>query len=198
MTSPAPPQLTAHAERLLAGAARWPWHGLPPSARVDLLTMLAAPRPAMRTRTALTISELHEWSRLVRLCGWGLAADTDYAVIATSPRLAIKILVLDAAPGRHTLALGLALGYPACCAAAAECRGDDGLDDWARQQATAIPSGPLHTGQYLAGNALISHIPCGSGCSSSLEHAARASRLLPRLRAALTDTGLSAPSTAAG
>ena len=110
-----------------------------------------------------------------------MATDEDYCVLARTAETAQLVLDLDAAPGRHTRELGVALGYPACCAAAAAQYGDEGLDDWARVQAARMPDGLLHIEGYARGDALVSHIPCSIDCAASLQQAARAAALRPTL-----------------
>ena len=110
-----------------------------------------------------------------------MATDEDYCVLARTAETAERVLNLDAAPGRHTRELGLALGYPACCASAAAQYGDEGLDDWARVQAARVPDGLLHVGGYARGDALLSHVPCSADCAASLQQAAGAATLRPAL-----------------
>lgn len=176
-----PPSLTPAARALLRNVRGWPWREMRPSARVDLLTLLAAERPAMRTQRLQSASAGAAWSRLVRDAGWAVATDEDYCVLARTAETAQRVLKLDAALERHTRELGLALGYPTCCASAAVQHGDEGLDDWARVQAARIPDGLLHIGGYARGNALLSHIPCSADCAASLQQAARAETLRPAL-----------------
>lgn len=90
------------------------------------------------------------------------------------PGAARRVLRIDASPGRHSVALGRALGYPACCCLAARRHGDEGLDAWAEKLLSRTFIGPfrrINPGGYLAGKSSISHVPCSPRCEASLRMA---------------------------
>lgn len=169
-----PPSATA----LFAAATAWPWRHLPASACVDLLSLAAVPRPAMRTSAVVASAAQSSWCAAVNRAGWWLMSDADFHVIAHTRREAAEILAIDASPGNHTEALGRALGYPACCSLAAAQWGDDLLDAYAAQQQRSLAGTVLDTASYTAGQALVSHIPCSATCTPSLAMARAAQRLL--------------------
>jgi hypothetical protein len=145
-----------------------------PSAQVDLAQVRCSIRPVMRSETCgrLDRCEVRQWARRA---GLFVALDRD-GFFAMSPRASSvrRVLRIDARPGRHTMALGRALGYPVCCCLAARRRNDEGLDDWARGMARRRFAGLFHLidpAGYAAGRSAISHIPCSPRCSASLRMA---------------------------
>lgn len=142
---------------------------LPPSAITDIRLLLLDAKPAARLHVGHHGGELRRWARRL---GLFTSVDADgYAAISRSPAVARRIIDLDRRPGRHTLALGTMLGYPACCSRAAARVGDEGIDR--RHQAVSRcrfhgrfraidPSG------YVEGTSRISHVPCSHRCKPSL------------------------------
>lgn len=147
---------------------------LPLSAITDIALLLRDAKPAARLQVGRRGGELRRWARRL---GFFISVDADgYAAISRSPAIARIIIDLDRRPGRHTLALGTMLGYPACCSRAAARVGDEGIDllHWALSvrrfhgRFRAIdPSG------YINGTSRISHVPCSHRCKPSLALATR-------------------------
>lgn len=152
---------------------RW----LPPSAATDLAQLLAGNKPAVRLLIGDRSAQLRCWARTL---GLFTCSDRDgYATVSRNPATARRVLDLDRRPGRHTVALGLLLGYPVCCSRAAARAGDEGID----QMQNAIALRRFHgrfrlidPGGYQQGLAQLSHVPCSHRCEASLSLAMRTRR----------------------
>lgn len=144
------------------------------SAGNEIGRLLAGQKPAVRVQVGSRRADLRRWARRL---GLFTSSDGDgYAALSRDPATARRVIDLDRRPGRHTLALGMMLGYPQCCSRAAARHGDEGID--ARQAAMASlrfhgrfaaidPSG------YSTGEASVSHVPCSHRCVASLHLVAR-------------------------
>lgn len=150
---------------------------MPASAVADLARLLAGTKPAVRIEVGRHTRELRRWARRL---GLFTSSDQDgFAAVSPDAATARRVLELDRRPGRHTLALGILLGYPLCCSRAAAGAGDEGIDPLH----DAIASRRFHgrfkgidpTG-YQKGTALLSHVPCSHRCVASLSLAARTVR----------------------
>lgn len=147
---------------------------LPVSARTDLRQLRFGVRPTIRLVAGHRVPDLRRWARRN---GYFAAGDRDgYVVLSRQPSLARIALRVDRRPGRHTIALGLLLGYPPCCSRAAARVGDEGIDHWH----TAIAGGRFiglykltNPYGYTFGSALNSHVPCSRRCAASLLMALR-------------------------
>lgn len=145
--------------------------GLAASAKIDLLHLVLEIRPAIRIMTpnATRQGALIEWAVAH---GWFAAADGEgFMAISRSPALSRKVLEIDRRSEPHTRELGIALGYPRCCCAAASRRGESGIDTWAAEAGSRRHVGlfrMIDPSGYLSGHALLSHIPCNSRCRCSL------------------------------
>jgi hypothetical protein len=170
---------------LLDTAKTWPWHSLPPAARVDLTTLLGSPRSAMRTAHSLTSEDLHDLGVLVASAGWAVDGDTDYFVVARDPEHARRILEIDQAPGSHEYALGRELGYPICCCSAVDRIGEDRLDRYVAEITPKLVGTVLDLTRYLLGDGLISHVPCAPDCKPSKRMAFKSIPIREELRARL-------------
>jgi hypothetical protein len=150
---------------------------LPASATIDLRLLLAGRKPVVRLHVGERRLELRRWARR-----HGLFACTDrdgYVALSRSGTSARRVLDLDRRPGRHTVALGLMLGYPICCSRAAARVGDEGIDRLHASIAARRFRGRFATidpGGYLDGSAAVSHVPCSSNCVASLGAALAHSR----------------------
>jgi hypothetical protein len=144
------------------------------SAEVDLDQLRCSIRPAIRSqvRGRLDRREIRRWARLA---GLFVAVDKDgFFSMSRSASSARRVLRIDSRPGRHTTALGRALGYPLCCCLAAARRKDEGLDEWARAMSSRRFVGLfrlIDPSGYVTGSANISHVPCSPCCSASLRMA---------------------------
>lgn len=131
-------------------------------------------KPATRIHVGRKRAEIRRWARRQGLFA---SADLDgYAVLSRSGLAARRALEVDRRPGRHTIALGRMLGYPDCCSRAAAHTGDEGIDAMAEAVAARRFRGRfglIDPGTYLAGSALISHVPCSHVCEASAALAAR-------------------------
>lgn len=147
---------------------------LPLSARTDLDQLRFGVRPAVRLLVGRRGSELRRWARRN---GYFAAADRDgYVALSRRPSLARIVLRVDSRPGRHTVALGMLLGYPSCCSRAAARVGDEGIDRWHAAIAGRRFIGPYRLTNpdgYALGRALNSHVPCSGRCTASLSMALR-------------------------
>lgn len=147
---------------------------LTPSALTDIGLLIRGLKPAARIHIGSERDEVRRWARRN-----GLFASTDrdgYAVLSRSGLAARRALEIDRRPGRHTIALGRMLGYPDCCSRAASHAGDEGIDAMAEAIATRRfrgRFGSIDPAAYLAGMALISHVPCSHVCEASAVLAAR-------------------------
>jgi hypothetical protein len=144
------------------------------SAKVDLDQLRRSIRPAMRSqvRGRLDRSEIRRWARLAGL--FAIVDKDGFFSMSRSASSARRVLRMDARPGRHTSALGRALGYPPCCCLAAARHKEEGLDEWARATSSRRFVGLfrlIDTSGYIAGSANISHVPCSPRCSASLRMA---------------------------
>lgn len=147
---------------------------LPRSAFTDLSMIIRDLKPAARLQVGTRAAEMRRWARRH---GMYSSSDQDgYVVIAKSAARARRALDLDRRPGRHTVALGLMLGYPQCCSRAAARAGDEGIDAL-HARICALPFHGrfrmIDPVAYLDGGALISHVPCSNTCSASLALALR-------------------------
>jgi hypothetical protein len=175
---------------------------LKPSAAVDIAQVHFAIRPVLRTETRRNISasEVRRWARQR---GWFAHFDGRFVAFSPFPELGRRVLALDCSAFDHTYLLGLALAYPACCSRAAARNGESALDNFAASIGAAPfigRFGAINPTGYLAGRALISHIPCSPRCAPSLDMAealvralkitpAMLRRGLPQFRAALGQYG---------
>jgi hypothetical protein len=142
-----------------------------PSAQVDLAQLLHSIRPAMRSQVAgrLNRLEVRAWARRAGL--FAVFDKDGFFSMSKSASSARRVLRIDARPGRHTTALGRALGYPLCCCLAAARRKEERLDEWARVMSSRQFIGLfrlINPNGYVAGRASISHVPCSPCCSASL------------------------------
>lgn len=144
------------------------------SARVDFAQLLNSIRPVIRSEVLEPVdpAEVRRWARRI---GLYVAMDRDgFFTMSRDASAARRTLRIDTKPGKHTVALGLALGYPRCCCLAAGRRGDAGLDGWATSIMLRRFIGPfqlIRPGRYSAGQAYISHVPCSPRCVPSLRMA---------------------------
>ena len=157
-----------------------PWHSLRPSALVDFILLLACGKPAVRLQAEgggdpRVMAELSAWCRDR---GFDMATDGEgFACVASEAGYAGRVLEIDRRPEPHELELGLALGYPRCCAERIAALGESGIDDYAREASTWLFAGPyrrINPSAYREGCALISHLPCSPACGPSLVLANRA------------------------
>jgi hypothetical protein len=120
---------------------------------------------------AIPVSEV-EIRRFARQQGWFSVLDQEgFVVFSPSASRARRVMTVDQSAGDHTRALGLALGYPPCCARAAARVGDHELDAWAAHVAGRRTIGRFaltSPAAYRAGRALVSHVPCSPRCVASL------------------------------
>lgn len=154
---------------MIGSAALPSW--MRPSAEVDLAQLLRSIRPAMRSQVAgrLNRLEVRAWARRTGL--FAVFDKDGFFSLSKSASSARRVLRIDARPGRHTAALGRALGYPPCCCLAAARRRDEGLDEWARAMSSRRFVGLfrlIDPNGYVAGSSNISHVPCSPCCSASL------------------------------
>lgn len=147
---------------------------LPPSAVIDISLVLRGKKPAARVRVGRRGGELHRWGRRL---GLFTCLDKDgFAAISRNPTTARKVIDLDRRPGRHTLALGLMLGYPSCCCRSASRAGDEGIDRQHELLSTRRFYGrfrAIDPSGYFKGGSRISHVPCSPRCLPSLKMALR-------------------------
>lgn len=147
---------------------------LPLSATADIAQLLVDVKPAVRFHIGNRCVELRRWARRQ---GLFTCVDADgYVALSRSPSTARRVINLDRRPGRHTLALGIMLGYPLCCSRAAARVGDEGID--VRQQTVSAQRfhGRFHKinpSGYSDGTSLVSHVPCSHRCAFSLNLAMR-------------------------
>ena len=155
---------------MIDGIPTW----LPKSAATDLSMLVLGMKPAVRLRVGTRRTEIRRWSRR-----HGLFACSDrdgYVVLSRSAMTARRTLDLDRRPGRHTVALGVMLGYPGCCSRAAARVGDEGIDALHARAVLRPYRGRfalISPERYLDGGALLSHVPCSNVCRASLALAAQ-------------------------
>lgn len=144
-----------------------------PSFRIDLRCLLSGVRPTVRTTAtgARDQAEVFAWARRM-----GLHAVLDSAGFVTLSRSASRArraMDVDWSPGHHTAALGLLLGYPACCARTAARVGDAGLDAWKTPERRRYVGrfAAIDVGGYGRGHGFLSHVPCSPRCVPSLRQA---------------------------
>ena len=142
-----------------------------PSAQVDLAQLRRSLRPVVRSELEPGADRLkvRQWARRQ---GLYLSLDRD-GFFALSPIAvaARRVLRIDARPGRHAIALGRALGYPACCSREAARRGEENIDAWSGAMSRRRFFGRFRAigpGDYAAGGGYISHVPCSHRCAASL------------------------------
>jgi hypothetical protein len=147
---------------------------LPPSAIIDITLVLHGEKPAARVSVGLRGGELRRWARRL---GLFTSIDRDgFAAMSRNPVTARRVIDLDRRPGRHTLALGLMLGYPRCCCRVAARGGDEGIDRQHEVLATRQFYGrfrAIDPSGYSEGRSRISHVPCSPRCLPSLRMALR-------------------------
>ena len=141
------------------------------SFRTDLAQLRCGARRVVRSevRSGERRQEVRRWARRNGLFA---AMDVDgFFALSRSPFAAARALRIDRRPGCHVTALGRVLGYPSCCCAAAAKRGEEKLDEWAdvvsKRRFVGLFS-LIRPDRYLAGEALISHVPCSQRCFGSL------------------------------
>lgn len=155
---------------MIDGIPAW----LPKSATTDLSMLVLGMKPAARLRVGMRQADIRRWSRR-----HGLFASSDrdgYVVLSRSAMTARRTLDLDRRPGRHTVALGVMLGYPSCCSRAAARVGDEGIDALHARAARRPYRGRfalISPERYLDGGSLLSHVPCSNVCRASLALAVR-------------------------
>jgi hypothetical protein len=147
---------------------------MPASATTDIVQLLLGIKPAVRIHIDNRRIELRRWARRL-----GLFASVDadgYAAVSRSPYTARRVINLDRRPGRHTLALGIMLGYPLCCSRAAARVGDEGIDCRQRKVSAQRFHGrfnKINPSGYSFGISMVSHVPCSNRCVFSLRLAMR-------------------------
>lgn len=141
-----------------------------PSMRVDLRQLIAGVRPAIRVEVRTPSYNCLKWWAARR--GWYAHVDCDgFAMISTKPGLARRLLQVDRRSGSHAFQLGIGLGYPRCCARAAERVGEASIDAWSRTMGERTYVGAfriINPKDYLFGKSVLSHVPCGPRCVSSM------------------------------
>lgn len=149
-------------------AAGLPWSDLPLSFRVDLLQLLSATRPAIRSHIDVPQHEqVQEWCAASEL---DFAAEGPWVSMSTEFGRAAQILRVDGSPGPHEISLGLLLGYPMCCCQGAARVGEAQIDEYADHVSAWSLSDRyalLDISRYDEGLALISHVPCSPNCEPS-------------------------------
>jgi hypothetical protein len=153
---------------------------MPLSFRIDMLGVVAARKPAVRTRLLGEPCDVLKLRQGIEALGFTCVSDDAYVVVAATSQYAADVLAVDRRAGPHEYELGVLLGYPPCCARAAATTGERNLDDAA---ATTVAAGSgsdpsisarLDVSSYVRGLALVSHIPCSATCRPSLRLAAAA------------------------
>lgn len=153
-----------------------PWHLLSPSVRVDVLSVVACDKPAIRICLPCPESR-HAVALVIAAGNWSSADDGTYLVAAQDNRIARHILAVDRASEPHVRELGLLLGYPTCCVAAAVEAGEANIDSHAshlgarcdRQKVWLLdPRG------YGEGLALVPFVACSPRCVAAQHHAVAA------------------------
>jgi hypothetical protein len=144
------------------------------SAQVDLSQLERSIRPVIRSQLSGSArrGDLRRWARRAGL--FAVVDSEGFFSLSPDPAKARRALRIDARPGRHTIALGRALGYPICCCRAAARHKEAELDDWAEAMSSRRFIGMfrlIEPGGYVAGKAAISHVPCSPRCSASLQMA---------------------------
>jgi hypothetical protein len=144
------------------------------SAQVDLAQLCCSIRPVIRSQVAgkPSYAEVRRWARRAGL--YVAMDDGGFFSMSREPSAARRALRIDAGPGRHTIALGRALGYPLCCCVAAGRRQEEGLDAWANEMSSRRFAGKfrlIRPAGYLTGQSYISHVPCSPCCLPSLRMA---------------------------
>jgi len=143
-----------------------PWHLLSPSVRVDVLGVLACDKPAIRFRLPHAKAR-NAVAPIIAAANWSSVDDGAYLVAARDSRLARQILAVDRTPEPHVPELGLLLGYPPCCVAAAAQAGEANIDSHANRigaQCDLQKVWMLDPRGYTKGVALVSFIACSPRC----------------------------------
>lgn len=104
----------------------------------------------------------------------GLFMDVDsagFAALGFNPEVCKEVMRLDRDIDECRL-VGKFLGYPACCRVKIEDGTVSDIDAYGESFSKEIGDGELLSiSNYLEGRALISHIPCSTDCSVSIENA---------------------------
>ena len=164
--------------------ARFPFGRFPLSTRVDLLRLFACSARVIRLRPFedCGASAAREWATEA-----GLAAQVDgegYVALGRSQERARRVLRVDASVDPHEEDLGRLLDYPECCVKAIATIGESAIDRRAAELSRAPHRdrfGLIDIAGYRYGLALVSHVPCSSACSPTLELAERSLTALDRL-----------------
>jgi len=147
----------------------FPWEKVTRAALVDVLHLAANLRPCARLLCvdSTAIDALRSW------CGSSFVAliDPPYVFVGADERRLRDAARADASPEPHVVSLGRLFGYPECCLHAMNAVGEERIDEAARAAAGWKLTGRfrlLDVTNYLAGVALLSHVPCGPTCQPSL------------------------------
>jgi hypothetical protein len=172
-----------------------PWDAMPPSFRVDMLGVVAARKPSVRTASPADEKSRGHLTEGVARLGLSCCWDGEYVAIAETAHLAEDVITTDRRLEAHEYALGMLLGYPECCALAAARIGESNLDTAAGPEACDARDAPrwIDVTGYVRGLALISHIPCGPACAPSIQMAAEAAAYIERLGVTSAATALAEP-----
>src|SRR4051812_961213 len=109
----------------------FPWTAAPQSAVVDVVCHYAAKKPAVRMRA-------NDFGGVEAITRWSRAHDVEcvsdydrFLCFSSTPGLAEEIMRVDQSNEKHERALGLLLGYPACCCDAVSQVGESEIDNFA-------------------------------------------------------------------
>lgn len=142
-----------------------------PSFGVDLLALMRAIRPVVRTKIESN-TDARKVAAWARSRGLFYCLDKDgFASFARRPSLARRTMTVDRSLETHTAALGRLLGYPRCCCLNAARVGEKSIDvlveKFARRRFIGYFKLTDPTG-YLRGSAVLSHVPCSHKCMPSV------------------------------
>ncbi len=154
----------------------------PLSANVDILLFLMGLKSCVRTRLKSfqkTLNSLEEWCKQFEFY-FDRSADGFIYIASNQERLRL-VNSVDHSHNPHEQELGELLGYPACCCRKIAEVGEmqiDAFEDWLITQPFNGPFKLINPYAYRQGKAFISHVPCSTSCTHSLDLSKRVAHFL--------------------
>ncbi len=153
---------------------------------VDLLLLLSGLKKAVRigNNSVKIYNEMSFWCKRFKYVD--TVSCSGWMYISRYACFSKFVSAIDDLRFSHSYILGLVLGYPSCCSRQIADIGEQFIDKWEKN---LVNSGNfngdyslINPGGYLAGNSLISHVPCSCKCEKSLVIAKSALKIIKAYR----------------
>ena len=155
---------------------------LRPSDYIDFLLFLMKEKPCLRLgkNSEAIYNSVIEWCKKFNY-KW-LVSEEGYMYISQNRILTFITRMVDDSVREHSYLLGKLLGYPKCCSKKIATIGEAHIDEYEQlliaQSEFSGDYSIINPEGYIAGYALISHVPCCGKCKKSLRQAKKVYRVI--------------------